>query len=161
MLYNVIEIAIWHGCFPCKFAVYFQSIFHKNTYGGFLLNEVASNLYQKNFISNNIVNKIKCMCWFSYISNFYKSSNFYKEKQVNVNFNHNEVTSCCINGNQYIQNKIKNKLHVKAIKFACFILGEKLLEVLKRIKTGFFNMKGDKFAMSVIWRKLTINIKNF
>ena len=50
---------------------------------------------------------------------------------------------------------------MKAIKFACFILGEKLLEVLKRIKTGFSNMEGDKFAMTVIWRKLTINIKNF
>ena len=64
--------------------------------------------------------------------------------------NNNEITSCCINDNQYIQNKIKNKLHVKAIKFACFILAEKLLEVLKRIKTCFFNMKRDKSAMSVI-----------
>ena len=37
--------------------------------------------------------------------------------------------------NQYIQNKIKNKLGMKAIHYACFKLEEKPLEVLKRTKT--------------------------
>ena len=42
-----------------------------------------------------------------------------KEKQVNVNYN------------QYIQDKIKNKLSMKAINHACFKLEEKVTRSVK------------------------------
>ena len=40
----------------------------------------------------------------------------------------------CMSYNQYIHNKIKNKLCMKAINYACFKLEEKSLKVLKRTK---------------------------
>ena len=45
----------------------------------------------------------------------------HKEKQVNVNFNLNQLNSWYISYNQYIQ----NKLHIKAMNYACFKLEEK------------------------------------
>ena len=50
----------------------------------------------------------------------------HKEKQVNVNFNFNQINFWCINYNQYIQNKIKNKLRMKAVNYAYFKLDEKV-----------------------------------
>ena len=40
-----------------------------------------------------------------------------------------------MNYNQYIQNKIKNKLRMKEMTYACFKLEGKPREVLKRKKT--------------------------
>ena len=83
-------------------------------------------LHQKCFIKNNIVNKIKCTCIDS-ITKYYLAHN---EKQLNVNFDLNLINSWCINCNHYIQNKIKNKLCMKAISCACFRLEKKpLLEI--------------------------------
>ena len=72
-----------------------------------------------------------------------------KEKQVSVNFNLNQINSWCINYNQYIQNKIKNKLHMKAINYAFFKLGEKATRSVKKNKNNFINIIGDKFPMSI------------
>ena len=58
----------------------------------------------------------------------------HKEKEANVNFNHNQINSWCINYNQYIQNKIKNKLPMRAINYSCFKLEEKANRGVKKIK---------------------------
>ena len=50
----------------------------------------------------------------------------YKEKQVNVNFNLNQI-----NYNQHIKNKIKNKLHMEAINHTSFKLEEKAISSIK------------------------------
>ena len=54
-----------------------------------------------------------------------------------------------MNYNQYIQNKIKNKLRIKTINYACFKLEEKAIPSVTKKKTNFINVTGDKFAMSV------------
>ena len=58
--------------------------------------------------------------------------------KVNVNFNFNQRNSWCINYNQHIQNKIKNKLRKLCIQIMYASDWKKLqLEKLKRIKTIF------------------------
>ena len=57
------------------------------------------------------------------------------EQQVHFNFNPTQINSWCISYNQYIQNKIKNKLRIKAIIMYASNWEKKTLEVLKRIKT--------------------------
>ena len=57
------------------------------------------------------------------------------------------MNSWCINYNQYIQNKIKNKLHVKAINYACFKMVEKTTRKVKK-NNNSINIIGDKFGMS-------------
>ena len=52
------------------------------------------------------------------------------------------MNSWCISYNQYIENKIKNKLRIKSINYACFKLEEKALEVLKRVKQFYQRYKG-------------------
>ena len=79
----------------------------------------------------------------------------HKEKQVNVNFNLTQINSWCINYNQSIQNKIKNKLHMKAINYTCFKQEEKTS--FKKNKNNFINIIADKFAMIIRWGKLTIS----
>ena len=56
-----------------------------------------------------------------------------------------------LNYNQYIQNKTKNKLHMKGIKYACFKLGKKAAKKVKKNKNNFINIVGDKFTMSNRW----------
>ena len=73
----------------------------------------------------------------------------HKEKQVILNFNLTQINSWCINYNQYIQNKIKNKLRMKAINYACFKLEEKATRSVKKKKNNFINVIGDKFATSI------------
>ena len=64
----------------------------------------------------------------------YQKSLVHKEKQVNVNFNQNQINFCCINFNYYIQNKIKNKLFMKAINYASIKLEEKANRSAKKKK---------------------------
>ena len=73
----------------------------------------------------------------------------HNKKQVNVNFNINEINFWYVNYNQYIQNKIKNKLHIKTINYTCFKLEEKATRSAKKTKNNFFNITGDKFSMSI------------
>ena len=73
----------------------------------------------------------------------------YKEKKENVNFNLTQMNSWYMRYNQYIQNKNKNKLHMKAINYTCFKLGEKTTRNVKKNKNNFINVTGDKFAMSI------------
>ena len=72
-----------------------------------------------------------------------------KEKQVNVNFNLDQINSSCINYNQYIQNKIKNKLIMKTINYTCFKLEEKAMRSVKRNKNNFVNVIEEIFVMSI------------
>ena len=51
--------------------------------------------------------------------------------------------------NQYIQNKTKNKLCMKAISHACLKREEKTARRVKKNKSNFNNIIGDKFAMSI------------
>ena len=71
---------------------------------------------------------------------FYKqqSSLVYKEQQVNINFHLTQINSWYISYNQYIQNKIKNKLCIKAINYACFKLEEKITRDVKKNKSNFY-----------------------
>ena len=73
----------------------------------------------------------------------------HKEKQAILNFNLTQINCWCINYNQYIENKIKNKLRMKAINFACFKLEEKTTRSVKKKKNNFINVIGDKFTMSI------------
>ena len=73
----------------------------------------------------------------------------HKEKQVILNFNLTQINSWCINYNQYIQNKIKNKLRMKAINYVCFRLEEKATESVKKKKNNFISFKRDIFPMSI------------
>ena len=61
----------------------------------------------------------------------------HQEKQGNVNFNPNQINSCCLNYNQYIQKKIKNISCAKA----CFKLEEKETRSLKN-KKQFYQCSG-------------------
>ena len=54
-----------------------------------------------------------------------------------------------INYNQYIQNKIKSKLCVKAINYACFKLEEKTTRGVKKIKNNFISITRDNFAVHI------------
>ena len=73
----------------------------------------------------------------------------HKEQQVNVNFNLTQINSWCISYNQYIQNKIKNKLDMKAINYSCFKLEEKITRGAKKNNSNFINIIGNKFTMSI------------
>ena len=124
-------------------------------YNKYFVNKVTTLcLYKKSFINNNMVNKLKCIYWFIY-KIVIGSQN--KEKQVNVNFNLIERNSLWISYNQYIQKKIKHKLCMKPINYACFKLEEKITRSVKKNKSNFINIIGDKFAMSIRWVKLKIN----
>ena len=101
--------------------------------------------YQKSFTNNNFVNKIKCIYWFN--SKIVIDS---QRKQVILNFNLTQIKSWCINYNQYIQNKINNKLRMNAIDYTCFKLEGKATRSVKKKKNNFINVIGDKFAMSNI-----------
>ena len=59
---------------------------------------------------------------------------FTKKDNFNVNFNLNQMNSWCIKYNQYIQNKIKNKLCMKAINYVCFKSEEKTTRKVKKDK---------------------------
>ena len=59
------------------------------------------------------------------------------------------MNSQCTNYNQYIQKKIKKKLHIKAINYTCFKLEEKATRSVKKKKNNFINVTGDKSAMSI------------
>ena len=72
-----------------------------------------------------------------------------KEKQVSVYFNLDQINSSCINYNQYIQNKIKNKLIMKTINYTCFKLEEKAMRSVKRNKNSFVNVIEETFVMSI------------
>ena len=73
----------------------------------------------------------------------------HKEQQVNVNFKLTQINCWCISYNQYIKNKIKKKLCMKAINYACFKLEEKITRHVKKNDNNFINIIGDKFAMSI------------
>ena len=60
----------------------------------------------------------------------------HREKQVN--FNLIQRKSCSINYNQYIQNKIKNKICMKAVNYECFKLEEKATASVKKNKRQFY-----------------------
>ena len=45
--------------------------------------------------------------------------------------------------------KIKNKLHMKAVNYACFKLEEKVTRSVKKNKNNFIKVVGDKFTMSI------------
>ena len=64
-------------------------------------------------------------------------------------FNPNQINSCCINSNQYIPKKIKNKLCMKATNYACFKLEGKAMRDVKNNKSNFIIVIGDKFVMSI------------
>ena len=108
-------------------------------------------LVPEELINNNIENKIKCIYWFKY-----KIVTDSHKKEVIVNFNFTQINSWCINYNQYIENKIKNKLPIKAINYACFKLEEKGTRSVKKDKSNFI-VTGDKFALSIRWGKLIIS----
>ena len=72
-----------------------------------------------------------------------------QKKQVNANFNFAKINFWCISNNQYIRSKIKNKVWVKAINYACFKLEEKIIKRFKKNKSSFINIIGDKFTMSI------------
>ena len=55
-----------------------------------------------------------------------------------------------------MQNKIKNKLHMKAINYTCFKLEEKDTRTIKKNKNIFINVRGDKFAMSIRQKKVRL-----
>ena len=57
--------------------------------------------------------------------------------------------SWCINYNQYIQNKTKKKLCMKAIDNACFKLQENATRGVKNNKRNFINVIGDEFTTSI------------
>ena len=44
---------------------------------------------------------------------------------------------------------MKNKLCIEAINYACFKLEEKITRSVKKNKSNFINIIGDKFAMSI------------
>ena len=69
----------------------------------------------------------------------------HKENQLNFNFNLTQI-NWCMNYNQSILNKIKNKLRIKAINYKCFKLEEKTTRSAKRNKNNFINVVGDKFT---------------
>ena len=74
------------------------------------------------------------------------------------NFNLTQKNPWCINYNQYIQNKVKNILQMKAINSACYKMEEKATTSVKNNKNNSINVIGDKFAISSIsWGKLTIS----
>ena len=54
-----------------------------------------------------------------------------------------------MNYNQYIQNKIKNKLRMKEMTYACFKLEGKATRSVKKKKNNFISVIEDKFAMSI------------
>ena len=62
----------------------------------------------------------------------------------------------CINYSRCIQ-KIKNNESMKAINYARFKLEEKATRSVKKNKTNFIDVTGDKFAMSIRGRKLIIS----
>ena len=113
-------------------------------YNKYFINKLTTlSLYQKSFI-NNMVNKKN-----GSIDSVTKWQLVHKEQQVNVNFSLTQINSWCISYNQYIQNKIKNKLCMKAINYACFKLEEKITRSVKQNESNFINIIGDKFAMSI------------
>ena len=68
-------------------------------YNKYFVNKLAILfLYQQSFINNDIVNKIKCIYWFSYKIVVVS----HKKKQVNVNFNLTQKSSWWINYSEYI-----------------------------------------------------------
>ena len=72
-----------------------------------------------------------------------------QKKQANTNFNLAQINFWCISYNQYIRSKIKNKVWMKAINYACFKLEEKIIKRFKKNKSIFINIIGDKFTMSI------------
>ena len=58
----------------------------------------------------------------------------HKRNKQNFNFNLDQINSWWINYNQYIQNKIKKKLRMKATNYACFKLEEKTIRSIKTNK---------------------------
>ena len=73
----------------------------------------------------------------------------HKEQQVNINFNLTQINYWCIIYNHTSKTKSKNKLCMKAINYACFKLKEKATKNIKKNKSNFIHIKGDKFGMSV------------
>ena len=51
---------------------------------------------------------------------------------------------------QYIQNKIKNKLRMKAVSQACFKLEKKATRGVIKNKNNLINVIGDKFTLCII-----------
>ena len=72
-----------------------------------------------------------------------------KEKQAHVAFNLDQINSSCVNYHQYIQNKIQNKLHMKAINYARFKLEQKTTRSVKKNKNYFINVIGEKCVMGI------------
>ena len=58
---------------------------------------------------------------------------------------------------QNIQNKIKNKLRMKTINYACFKLEEKTTSV-KKNKNNLINVIRNILAKSISWANLTIHL---
>ena len=56
-----------------------------------------------------------------------------------------------------MQNKIKNKLCMKTIIYACLKLEEKTTRSGKKNKNNFIRIIRNKFAMSIRWVELTIS----
>ena len=50
----------------------------------------------------------------------------------------NQIKFWCVNYNQYIQNKIKKKLTMKAINYVCYKLDEKATISVKKNKKQFY-----------------------
>ena len=120
----------------------------------FVNNHATFFFYQKRFINSNIVNKIKCTYWFNYKI---VTGSHTQKKQIILNFNLPQINSWCLNYNHCIQNKIKNKLRMKAIHYACFKLEEKPNRSVKKKENNFVNVIGDKFTISIRWGKVTIS----
>ena len=71
-----------------------------------------------------------------------------KKSKCDLYFNLNQVNSWFINCNLYTQNKIKNKLCVEVINYACFKMAEKASRSVKKNR-NCINVLGDKFPMSI------------
>ena len=56
----------------------------------------------------------------------------------------NQINFWCINYNRYIQNKIKNKLRMKTMNYACFKRKERDTSSVKKKKNNFINGVEDK-----------------
>ena len=96
-------------------------------------------------MNNNIVNKIKCIYRFNY-----KIELVHKEQQKQLSAYSNKLlVHKCISYNQYIQNKIRNKLNLKAVNYTCLKLEEKIIRSVKKNKSNFINVIGDKFVIII------------
>ena len=96
------------------------------------------SLNQKSFINSSTVSKIKCMYWLNYRI---VTGSQRKTRICKLSFNLSQISSWCLNYKLYIQNKMKNKLQMKALNYACFKPEEKTTRSVKKNKDRFAKLK--------------------